>query len=311
MIENEKLKLENRHLTDKQSRFERSQSENESDVAKLRAEIKRLTEENTDLKFSQRQDINEKDSKIKELEKQTADLKEQCGKYKTLEALSKERLKAYANQHIKGATGSNVDAQRRLIKDLLNYRNPTGDKNSSFDAKDIDGNYRQDDDMISALETPARSSASIFNPSSEEAFMRSSKRNFVMVSKNAPQTYEPKLTESGKDRNVYTGISESDEVYAAQTALHTYSEHFTDKMDDDELTLHQNRLLQSIERRVGGYEPVFCKLDSNNDEILSKTPQIRFRNFVDPKTLNKLNEDKPKSQIDEQDSKENTEQADE
>ena len=59
-----------------------------------------------------------------------------------------------------------------------------------------------------------------------------------------------------------------------------------------EYTDQQQKLMKSIERRVGGkqsqlilgYEPVFCKLDTNqNDNPTYKTPQVKFRKFVDPK----------------------------
>ena len=186
MIDNKKLKLENDDLISKKSKYNSDVSSQRDEIESLKKELQRAKDENTALKSSLRQDTEYKDTKIKELEKSNHDLIAQCDRFKNLEALSKERLKAYAQQHIKGASSSsNIEAQRKLVKDLLNYKNAVPPASASGSdsnaAKSGAFEYKQtpDDDNMSCLDTPARS---IFNPSSEDTIHRENRRKFVMNS---------------------------------------------------------------------------------------------------------------------------------
>lgn len=89
------------------------------------------------------------------------------------------------------------------------------------------------------IETPSRSN---YQPSSEEAFLRSSQRRFVKNytqpdSKGSEDGTKTKVP-SDKDRNVYAGFKENE------------SDATGDR--EEELTHYQQKLMMSIERRVGG-----------------------------------------------------------
>lgn len=77
MIENERLKLENQDLTNRKSRFDKIRNDNDSEIEKLRLEVKRLSEENNRIRLTQKQEQEFKDAKSNELEKQNKELKEQ------------------------------------------------------------------------------------------------------------------------------------------------------------------------------------------------------------------------------------------
>ena len=278
MIENQKLCLENQDLNRKMLRFDSTKTDHESEIDSLRKEIQRLKDENSHLRIESKQDYDYKETKIKELDKQNKDLREQCERYKSLEAISKERLKAYAQKHIKGASGSNVDEQRRLIRDLMNYR--VNDSKSAIESKQEPyGHYDNkagqvkvitegDEDFISCLETPARGGISNFHPSSEEAFMRQSKRNFTTGYPNDENVInEAKHPEDETERNMYTGINSSkNELNNDESMQNT-------KYDE-----YHDQVMKGIERRAGGYEPVFCKLDDNQDDL--KSNNLHFKSIL-------------------------------
>ena len=90
-------------------RFDSTRSDHDKEIESLRKEVQRLKDENSHLRIESKQDYEYKEIRIKKLDKQNKDLREQCERYKSLEAISKERLKAYAQKHIKGASGSSID----------------------------------------------------------------------------------------------------------------------------------------------------------------------------------------------------------
>jgi hypothetical protein len=133
------------------------------------------------------------------------------------------------------------------------------------------------DEYNCPADTPSRSQ---HPASSEDAFIKSVQRNFA---KNyaIPETQKDTKADffdlqnlKDKDRDVYAGFKENESDASSVC---------------DENNGYKDKLVKSIERRVGGYEPVFCKLDTNQEEITFKTPQVRFRNFVDPGVQPKKN----------------------
>ena len=109
----------------------------------------------------------------------------------------------------------------------MNYR--VNDSKSAFDSKSdkyshYDNKMGQkmtegDEDIISCLETPARSAISNFHPSSEEAFMRQSKRNFTTGYLNDDNVIKEDIyQEDETDRNTYTGITGSQTDYVNEEA---------------------------------------------------------------------------------------------
>ena len=175
-----------------------------------------------------------------------------------------------------------MEQKRRKVHELMNYK-LTPDANGSGTAFDYADRYGSkftaaDGEDNSHLETPSRS---LYPPSSEEAFLKSVKRNFVRLQAPVESTNDEgtKSKNSGdRDRNVYTGFNADDSQ---------------SESGEIEISNYQKKIMMSIERRVGGYEPVFWKLDTNQyDQPIYQTPQVRFRNFVDAKKCNSLEENR-------------------
>ena len=79
-------------------------------------------------------------------------------------------------------------------------------------------------------------------------------------------TAETKLRNYEVDRNVYTGISDSNsDTDIVQSTPKVDKKEYMHQSEDD-----QQKYTQSIDRRPTGYEPVFCNFDEKPEEKYSK-----------------------------------------
>lgn len=288
MIENEKLKLENEDLQESKQRIIKSKEEADKQYDKVRQEFKTLQEESKKLKYNYQQLEILKKHEVEELQKDNKILKEQLERYKSetenFRKVLNDRSKISITQDVEKLKRDEemMEMKRKKVSELMNYRvtSNTNMGHSAFDYAEKYGSKftptENGDEMNSYIETPSRT---IYPPSSEEVFLKSAKRNFVRPQAPTDNTNEDdcKSKQFGeKDRNVYTGFNGDDSQSEA---------------DDNEFSDYQKKIMMSIERRVGGYEPVFWKLDTNQyDQPVYQTPQVRFRNFVDAKVCNSLDE---------------------
>lgn len=252
MIENEKLRLEIRDMQNSKTRFAKSIEDNESKTQRLQIDLKIAQEENKKLKINLQHTEQQKRFEVEELEKELKSLREQCNVYKAenekFRAHLQERAKTYSSKEYPDMyrnREANLEIQKKRVQDLLNYRLPTKDENNSKNlvkGENVGSNYgntEAEDDWHMPIETPSRSH---YQPSSEEAFLRSSQRRFVKNfthpdSKGSEEGTKTKIP-SDKDRNVYSGFKENE------------SDATWDREED--LTHYQQKLMKSIERRVGG-----------------------------------------------------------
>lgn len=248
LIENEKLKLENNDLTNAKQRYLKAKEDAERQHEKMKLEFRIMQEENKKLKFKLEQAEAQKQNEVEELLKDQKLLKDQLERYKTetegfRDILKERSMRTSILEYPEKTKNEEMmsEMKRKRINDLLNYKLNSGISNGSFDngEKNLNkwGPYEGGDEMGVPMETPSRS---VFQPSSgEEALLRSTKRNFarVHVAKENKNSDDASKSSGDKDRNVYAGLKDDER--------------------DDELPKYQQKIMQSIERRVGGYEPVF------------------------------------------------------
>ena len=291
MFENERLRLENNDYILGKSRFQQSRSENESRLKTIEVDLKKANESNKELKIKLGHTETQSKFEIEELRREIEELREsnKANKQESekFRDFFQERSKTYAQKEYPDydkKSQTSYENQRKRVNDLLNYKNGKegeGDYTKST-ADRVKSNWsipEEDDEYSCVSQTPSRAAC---QPSSEEAFLRSSQRKYsknytVPQDKNSDSSNKSKLSNEN-DRNVYAGFKENENAMGFSK--------------DIEYTEKQQKLMKSIERRVGGkhihlslgYEPVFCKLDTNQSENPTyKTPQVKFRNFVDPK----------------------------
>lgn len=276
----------------------------DNQLQRVKLELKQAQEECKKYKYNLQQTEQQKQYEIDDLQTEIKTLKSQCENYKTendkFRNFMKERGKAYtAKEYPSKNYEASYEHQKKRVSDLMNYRG-SGKLNGSYTNSNGDTNTRggvtePGDEYSCPVETPSRS---IYQPSSEEAFLRSAQRNYTRKqipddNKSNEETNKSKSS-NDRDRNVYTGFNEPENIPKEN------------KPTEEEESEKQQKLLQSIERRVGGkpiyastktigfnigYEPVFCKLDTNqNEHPMYKTPQVRFRNFVEAKKTQSLDE---------------------
>lgn len=247
MIQNEKLRLENHDLIQNKYKNTKAKDEFQEKYNLTKKDLTRCQDENKKLKMSLEHSEKEKKFQISELDNDIHKLKSQLQEVKAenekLRSYNKERFQSYAKREYPN-TKKNYDEfseqQKKRVEDLLNYRAHGSDKNLSKPRNPGDTPYQRQgstegEENNFPIETPSRS---IYNPSSEEAFMRSSQRRFVnknyQAEKNSDDGSKSKSS-NDKDRSVYSGFKEND----SEKNVKDYSE-------------YQHKLMQSIERRVGG-----------------------------------------------------------
>lgn len=248
MIQNEKLRLENHDLIQNKYKNTKAKDEYQEKYNLTKKDLTRFQEENKKLKISLEHLEKEKKYQITELDNDVHKLKSQLQEVKAenekLRAYNKERFQSYAKREYPKPS-KNYDEfseqQKKRVEDLLNYRANGNDRNLSKPRTQVESTYNKQgstegEDTGYPIETPSRS---IYNPSSEEAFMRSSQRRFVNKNyqaegKNSDDGSKSKSS-NDKDRSVYSGFKENE----SEQNVKDYSE-------------YQHKLMQSIERRVGG-----------------------------------------------------------
>lgn len=188
MIENEKLKLENEDLKDAKQRLSKAKEEVNKQYDKIKADFKVLQEENKKMKYNSQQLEIVKKHEVEDLQKDNKILKEQLERYKSesdnFRKVLNDRSKTAITQDVEKLKRDEemMEMKRKKINELMNYKvNPNGGAtNSAFDYLEKYGSKftptEIGDEMNSYLETPSRT---VYPPSSEEAFLKSSKRNYV------------------------------------------------------------------------------------------------------------------------------------
>ncbi len=272
MIENQKLKLENADLENRKQRERSSVQDVESRMKKYQDDLFKSREENTKLKaeISKSQQQNEykiidMEKEIKSLQKKYSDLEQENDKFRTF---VKDKTKSHMSEsedYLQNTEARNK-AHAKRVQRLLDYK--IQNKEGEGDATDSTFGPTNTDDVTPA-DTPSRA----MNPSTGDgAYIESSKRRFVRnytIAEKENSEIEDEGEGSEGDRQVYGGFGEN--------------ESDTTSVYNEEGNAYDERIVQSIERRVGGYEPVFCKLDTNQSEAPTfQTPQVKFRKFVDP-----------------------------
>lgn len=127
--------------------------------------------------------------------------------------------------------------QKKRVMELLDYRNQNEGEGAKWSITEVD------DEGSNVSETPSRM---YFQPSSEEAFLRSSQRKYARnysrpMDKGSEEGSKSKSSNE-KDRSVYAGFKENENSSCSSK--------------DQEYSEYQQKLMMSIERRVGGMKRV-------------------------------------------------------
>lgn len=255
MLENQKLKMENKDLQSYKGRQKSSLSEMESRLKRYQEDLVTSREDNIKLKAHVSQLEQQKEFELEDLKKEIKIMKE---KY---EDVQKENLKFRA--YLKDRTQSHMaeseyamnseardEIQKKRVQKLLDYRPKDSEGNdifenfSNIDYKDTntESNYNSVIDPPNENQIPLDTPNRLQHPSTgDEVFLESSKRKFVKnytIPEKSEGNNISNENEKEKDREVYGGFNESE-----SEATSMYVE---ENNDNDQ------KLLQSIERRVGG-----------------------------------------------------------
>jgi hypothetical protein len=255
MIENEKLKLENQDLVVNKSKYQRSKGDNESKLKNIEIDLKITQDENKKLKLQMKHTETQMKYETDELKRELDSLRESFKRCQEendkFRGFLQERSKSYAKKEYpdyEKQSQTNYENQRKRVQELLNYRNQKeGEGDISHNYGNKNGSKwsitEVDDEYSNVSETPSRI---YFQPSSEEAFLRSSQRKYVKnynhpQEKNSEEGSKSKSSNE-KDRSVYAGFKEN--------------ENSSTSSKDQEYSEYQQKLMMSIERRVGGKQDV-------------------------------------------------------